>query len=171
MNEKLLQPLLPKIKEFNEQLNTNIKQLLREVIDSYKQQIESSITELINNKINGESTEPNILNIESYGPLIFPRKANVFGDGSIYIYFTQTFSVPFEYFLPKTEVIEISEERNLSIIDADWNDWVMLVEEQWFANVGFEVILNIDDTSDLKVEESYIYEEIKIHDKNIWAKS
>lgn len=169
LNEGFLQPKLPDIKEFNEQLNISIKQILLDVIDNYRDQIESSIIELLYNQIDGESTEPNILDIETFGPLIFPRKIGVFDDGSIYIYFTQTFTVPFEYFLSKYEVIDISEEREISIIDSNWNDYVMLVEEQWFANVGFEVILNIDDSSDIIVEESFIYEEIKIHDKNIWA--
>lgn len=162
LNETVLQPKLPIIQEFNYQFGENIKMLLSEEVSKSNEAIESAIETHVHQLINGAETEPNFHYIEPRGKILFPQKMNEFPDGDIYIYFTQEFSVGFEYFLHKSEVFELSETRNLSISDPEWNEHVMLVEEEWFVNVGFDVILDITDPNNIKVSEFYIHDELKI---------
>ncbi|MGG4548273.1 PIN domain-containing protein [Rossellomorea marisflavi] len=162
LNEKILQPVLPVVKVFNIQLRDNIKMVLHDVVDDFRQEIKTAIENSVYESINGDTTEPNFNVIEPSGSIIFPEKMKDFGDNEIYLYFTQIFLVQFEYFLHKTEVFELEGVRHITIVDPDWNEWVMLVEEEWFANVGFEVTLNIKDPHNIKIVDSYLHEEMQI---------
>ncbi|MBD1222774.1 PIN domain-containing protein [Virgibacillus halodenitrificans] len=74
-------------------------------------------------------------------------------DGKQYAYFVENFDITVSYFILKSDYYT-DLLINREIIDDDWNDWVMRVQESFTVEVGFEV--NVDVLND-KIFECNIY--------------
>ncbi|GAQ19951.1 hypothetical protein OPHB3_3937 [Oceanobacillus picturae] len=63
-------------------------------------------------------------------------------DGTQYAYFVENFEINVSYFIHKSDYYtELLINRE--IIDDDWNDWVMRVQESFTVEVGFEVKVDV----------------------------
>jgi len=77
----------------------------------------------------------------------------------LYVYFTEEFSLTVTYFLPKSEYY-IHRLLNIEVLDDDWNEWTMLVNEIFTIEVGFEVILNIEE-EEIKEAHHFVGDDMK----------
>ncbi|WNF36602.1 PIN domain-containing protein [Bacillaceae bacterium IKA-2] len=166
LNEEVIQPLLPKIQTYSLQLRSSIENFLEVIVDEYESDLESRILEEIEN-IMGESTEPYIDSIEPYR-MNLPQGIRIFKDGTAFVYFTQTYLISFQYYLQKSDYFMEFEERKIDIYDADWNNWVMLVGETWFTNIGYEVVFDISDVDSINIIEAHMHDEINVHPEYKW---
>lgn len=152
-NEKVI--VLNNIKSFMEEIVLNYSRI--EPVDDFineedMKNIQSDIIDkatseglkdAINSTIVEHYSEENEPNIDFIG-----RKNNVHIDTisgskeSLYLYFTEAFTVSVSYFIGKSDYL-VDQLKNVSVLESDWNDWVMHVSEDFEIEVGFESYLNL----------------------------
>lgn len=156
LNEQILSPLLPKFDEYNANIQDTIELLLESSIEDNFSEIEA-ICENKFTEILGQEVTLSVL--EWVGGITMPNGIqHTKNEG--YIYFTQAFNAQFDYFIHKYDM-DGYEDRNYSIVDDDWNDHVMLVEETVRIVVSFEVNVDINSDEDIEIVDFFIHDDVE----------
>lgn len=74
-------------------------------------------------------------------------------DGKQHAYFAETFTFLLSYFLPKIDY-HAGNLRNVEVLDYDWNEWFMHVQEEFIVEIGFDVTV---DTLNEIIYDSHFY--------------
>ncbi|WP_125461245.1 hypothetical protein [Paenibacillus ihbetae] len=130
--------------------------VVEEIIETNLSELESDLIEVIT-EIIGDEKEPYLINLERKDNINYKEIHHNVEEGIIYIYFTEEFEIDFSYYLLKTEYFEIGK-KNIQIEDSNWNDYVYLVSETWYTEVGFEATFSyVDDIGNFAIEGSEYY--------------
>lgn len=120
--------------------------LFDEIHDDLQEKMDEALHEYL-----GEEKEPHIQEIEALSDYKVKYISLLDDEEYFQIYLSQKIAVQCMYFVEKSDYISY-RRRNISMVDNDWNDYVFLVEEQFYAYIGIDVIykkiegeLSIDD--------------------------
>ncbi|WML49171.1 PIN domain-containing protein [Neobacillus sp. PS3-34] len=160
LNEQILQPLFPRIEEFNSNLENNVMELLESITESYQTEIEKLFETKIS-EIVGETSGVSINVIEPIGEIDILNGIQIGMDHS-FVYYNQNYRVNFQYFIPKYEYYDVPGDRDITIVDDDWNDYVMAVEETWNMEIAIDVVFNINSDEEIEIIETHLFEDIDI---------
>ncbi|MFL1674435.1 PIN domain-containing protein [Paenibacillus dendritiformis] len=137
--------------KFDEQdFNEKIDEIIDHNMDRIKTDLEELLLEFL-----GEEKEPTIKYIQNLRNVDLNNETLVEQNDTINVYFTEEFEFDCEYFLLKSEYLELGS-KNIEIEDSNWNKWVFLVSEKFYTQIGFNVIFKLENEK-LVVEETNYY--------------
>lgn len=143
----VIQPTMPKIHQaIKDSIVKDLKYLKFDLVDIIEAKM-SDLELLILDKLEqilGSSAEPEF-NFTNEFPVSSPIEVNIYNNETGYVYFTKDFEIEAEYFVLKGEYLYISEEREVNIIDPDWNKWVYWVSEIYNITVSYETTFSLDN--------------------------
>lgn len=148
LNEKIIQPTLPKLQEFYKGIQTEIQETfkykeldLEVIVEDNRSNIEYEFMNMVTLLV-GEDSDPEI-NLEDNYKFEIKDSIKLLGDSLGYLNFTLTLSGDFTYFIPQSDYYMYHDIRAINMIDDEWNEYVFWVGENREVVVPFEVTFNL----------------------------
>ncbi|QSO52347.1 DUF4935 domain-containing protein [Alicyclobacillus curvatus] len=147
---RIIEPSLPNdafilssIKQSLESNGSYLEFKTEDILDMNPEEFRSAIHEAIDSRL-GDDRSVTVDYVEqTTAPHL--RDIRMLEENLAYLSFTTTLKADFDYLIASDEYYVMDDEtrRYLTVLDDEWNDWTLLVQETWYFDAEYEATIDV----------------------------